>query len=61
MSDTEFAIKMHLLHGKGFTNLLGCVELVEVSEMAGFLADFYSDCCLGSKGPRLENKSTVQA
>jgi len=52
---------MHLLHGKGFTNLLGCVELVEVSEMAGFLADFYSDCCLGSKGPRLENKSTVQA
>lgn len=61
MNDTQFATKMHLLHGKGFANLLSCVELVEVSEMTGYLADFYSDCCLGSKGPCLENKSTVQA
>lgn len=60
-NNTQFATKMCLLHGKGFGNLLGCVELVEVSEVAGYLADFYSDCCLGSKGPCLEKKSTVQA
>lgn len=55
----SFAAKMHLLHVKGFENL-GSLELVAVSEMAGYFTDFYSDCCLGSKGPHLKNKSTVQ-
>lgn len=55
----SFATKMHLLHVKGFENL-GSLELVAVSEMAGYFTDFYSDCCLGSKGPHLKNKSTVQ-
>lgn len=44
-------LKIHLAAGE---------QLVAVSEMAGYFADFYSDCCLGNRGPCLENCTNMR-